>query len=308
MIVVREAGDMVRVIRPTGALDPEPLDPVVPRIEGDPVALALDRQEGTFWHDMTDLDGDAVWVALRHVSEIDWGLVILLDEETGQAPAVAFRKDLTDIAMALGAFAMVVGTILGLRFAAPIHDLAVVADRIRGGNLSARAVVRGEDEVGVLANAFNQMAEEMEERVTLLAEYQRFFEVSLDMLCIAGPDGFFKRVNPAFTHILGWTEAELLSRSFLEFVHPDDLEATQDIIDELSQGIPTVSFENRYRCANGNWRIISWRAQPDPDTGLFYAMARDVTENRERRLRAKQDIKDLRDRLMEAEARLRGGD
>ncbi len=308
MIVFRDADGSVRVLRPDGSGDADPLDPVEPRGPGDPVALALDRREGTYWEGITSQDGKPVWVAIRHIPETNWGLVIQLDEEEGRAPVVAFRTNLTDLAMALGAFAMVLGTILGLRFAAPIHELAVVADRIRSGNLSARAVEKGEDEVGFLARAFNQMAEEMEDRVTLLAEFQRFFEVSLDMLCIAGPDGYFKRVNPAFNRILGWTRDELLAKPFVEFVHPEDREETMGVLADLAQGIPTVAFENRYQCADGSWRIISWRAQPDPDSGLIYAMARDVTQRREDEEEAREQIKELRDRLYEADAKLRGGD
>jgi len=307
IIVTRDTEGVVRILQRDAHDDLPHWDPVEPRGAGDPISMVLDRQNGTYSEGITDRRGEEVWVAIRYLPETDWGLVIKLGAEEGRAPVIAFRRKLTDLAMALGAFAMVVGTILGLRFAKPIHDLAVVADRIRQGTLSARATVSGEDEVGVLARAFNQMAEEMEDRVTLLAEFQRFFEVSLDMLCIAGPDGFFKRVNPAFERTLGWTTDELLSRSFLEFVHPDDKEKTQAVIEELAQGIPTVSFENRYQCADGSWKIISWRSQPDPDTGLIYALARDITEITERRKKAKEEIQSLRERIFEAEAKLRGG-
>jgi PAS domain S-box-containing protein len=307
LIVMPGAGGQVMVLHREGRDGPQRWDPMEPRGPGDPVSLALERRDTTSWQGMTDEEGKAVWVATRYLGENNWGLVVKIDADEGLAPVVAFRERLTDMAVALGAFAMVVGTILGLRFAKPIHDLAAVADRIRQGSLSARATVKREDEVGFLARAFNQMAEELEDRVTLLGEYQRFFETSLDMLCIAGPDGFFKRINPAFERILGWTAEELLSRSFLEFVHPDDREKTEAVIEELAQGIPTVAFENRYQCADGSWKIISWRAQPDPDTGLTYAIARDITKNTEARKKAKDEIQALRDRLFEAKAKLRGG-
>jgi PAS domain S-box-containing protein len=122
------------------------------------------------------------------------------------------------------------------------------------------------------------MAEELEQKVTLLHEFEKYFELSLDMLCIAGTDGYFRRVNPAFERTLGWSSAELLSQSFMDLVHPDDVEATAREIEKLSQGIPTISFENRYRCADGGYKQLLWTSYPEPETGLLYAIARDITE------------------------------
>ena len=117
-------------------------------------------------------------------------------------------------------------------------------------------------------------------QVTLLREFQKYFELSLDMLCIAGTDGYFKRVNPAFERTLGWSTEELLSQPFMDFVHPDDVEATAREIEKLSQGIPTISFENRYRCSDGGYRCLLWNSYPQQETGLLYAIARDITTDR----------------------------
>ena len=186
------------------------------------------------------------------------------------------RGDMNDERGESRAFAILLGTLLGLRFAKPIHDLATVADEIRGGTLSARAEVHHEDEVGLLARTFNEMADELEQRMTLLHEYRKFFEVSVDMLCIAGTDGYFKRTNPAFEKTLGWSAEDLLTRPFLHFVHPDDIAATQQEVDKLAQGITTASFANRYRCADGTYKRLIWNTYPDPETGLLYAIAHEV--------------------------------
>ncbi|HEX2465337.1 MAG TPA: histidine kinase dimerization/phospho-acceptor domain-containing protein, partial [Thermoanaerobaculia bacterium] len=117
---------------------------------------------------------------------------------------------------------------------------------------------------------------------TAVHEADTFFDLSLDLLCIAGTDGRFRKVNPAFERILGWTHDQLLARPFYDFVHPDDLEATQREVAKLAQGIPTISFENRYRCADGSYKSLLWTSQPDPARGLLYAVAHDMTRRRER--------------------------
>ena len=80
-----------------------------------------------------------------------------------------------------------------------------------------------------------------------------FFEISIDLMCIAGVDGYFKRVNPAFTKALGWTAEELLAKPFIEFVHPADRERTGNEVRRLASGIDTVYFENRYLKKDGSW-------------------------------------------------------
>lgn len=118
-------------------------------------------------------------------------------------------------------------------------------------------------------------------------DLDRFFNYALDMLCIAGTDGYFKKVNPAFTRTLGYTAAELLQHPFAELVHPDDRYDTVAEVGKLSTGTPSLSFENRYRCKDGSYRDLHWTSFPEPHTGLLYAVAHDVTE-----LKRRQDQRD----------------
>ena len=92
----------------------------------------------------------------------------------------------------------------------------------------------------------------------------RFFELSIDLVCVAGFDGHFKRVSPAFTETLGWSEEELLAAPFSEIVHPEDREATDAELEKLATGGSTIRFENRYRTKAGEYRWIQWVCRPEP--------------------------------------------
>jgi PAS domain S-box-containing protein len=301
LLVLLDSEGVVRVLHRVRPGGPALLDPVELGGPDDPLRMALEGREGLLSEDVTDDRGEAVWAAIRHIPETSWGIVIKLDAEEGRAPVLAFREQLIRLALAIGAFAILLGTVLGLRFAKPIHDLAAVADRIRQGTFSARATVTTEDEVGLLARTFNQMAEELEHQLTLHREFHKYFDLSIDLLCIAGTDGYFKRVNPAFHRTLGWSEEELLAQPFLHFVHPDDVENTKEEIEKLARGMPTISFSNRYRCADGSVKELVWTAKPESDTGMIYAIARDVTETKRAREEAEEEISSLRRRLDEVE-------
>ena len=122
-------------------------------------------------------------------------------------------------------------------------------------------------------------------------ERDRFFNASIDMLCIAGFDGYFKQLNPAWTKTLGWTESELTGKPWLEFVHPEDREATVAAGEGLAEGRPTLEFENRYRCKEGGYRWVSWNAFPLTDRREILAVVRDVSERKqtEERIRGARD-------------------
>jgi diguanylate cyclase (GGDEF)-like protein/PAS domain S-box-containing protein len=123
------------------------------------------------------------------------------------------------------------------------------------------------------------IARDVTEQRRLRRERDRFFELSLDMVCVAGTDGYFKQLNPTFEVVLGHTRATLLDRPFLAFVHEDDQQATLEVLATLAAGRPAIDFENRYRCKDGSYRWLSWHATPEAD-GTIYALARDVTERK----------------------------
>jgi PAS domain S-box-containing protein len=113
------------------------------------------------------------------------------------------------------------------------------------------------------------------------------------MLCTAGFDGYFKRVNAAFERTLGYTPEEMMARPFLEFVHPDDQEATIGEMGELSAGITTLNFQNRYRRKDGSYCWLEWTAQPVVEQALIYAVARDISQRKETEEQLRQFAADL---------------
>jgi PAS domain S-box-containing protein len=137
------------------------------------------------------------------------------------------------------------------------------------------------------------IAHDTTERKRAEAERDRLFNLSVDMLCIAGFDGFFKQLNPAWSRALGWSLEELLARSWLEFVHPEDRDGTAAASEKLLASEPLFSFENRYQCRDGSYRWLSWNAFPLPNEQLIFAVVRDITE----RKRAEQVVRESEERL-----------
>lgn len=108
-------------------------------------------------------------------------------------------------------------------------------------------------------------------------EVDQFFTTSLDLFCIADTDGYFRRLNPEWEKILGWPVSELEGKKFLDYVHPDDLQATLGAVQELASQNEVTGFINRYRHRDGSWRWIEWRSAPAGPR--IFAAARDITRH-----------------------------
>jgi PAS domain S-box-containing protein len=141
--------------------------------------------------------------------------------------------------------------------------------------------------------ALNLLAEEV---VALIVErrkkeelenFERLFNLSIDLICIAGLDGYFKKVNPSFSQIFGWEEKQLLSTSFFDLIHPDDLFSTQKEISKLASGVNSINFTHRFKTIKGDYRTLQWVATPELNTGNLFAIARDITTE----TRSKDQIK-----------------
>lgn len=108
-------------------------------------------------------------------------------------------------------------------------------------------------------------------------DLNRFFELCPDLFCIAGMDGYFHRVNRNFSRVLGHADAELISRPFISFVHPEDHDKTLAAIRVLEQGKPLTRFTNRYRTSRGSYLWFEWTAQAIVEESIIFAVARDIT-------------------------------
>ncbi|MEA5469524.1 PAS domain S-box protein, partial [Spirulina sp. 06S082] len=149
------------------------------------------------------------------------------------------------------------------------------------------------------------MMTDITQRKKAEADRDRFFTLSADMLCIAGIDGYFKRINPSWSKILGHSHATLLAQPYLEFVHPDDRDLTLAEAQTLGKGgVLSVNFQNRYRCANGDYKWLAWSATSYLEEGFIYAVARDITPEKE----SQAALQESTQRLAEAQKVTHVGD
>jgi PAS domain S-box-containing protein len=180
--------------------------------------------------------------------------------------------------------------------ASAFRDLHVTVERLAGEIREMAAAVRDNRlghraDVAAFEGTWSQLLAGVNATMAAFADVEGrreraerelgdFFELSPDLLSIGNLDGYFTRVNPAFERTLGYSSAELGSRPFIEFVHPDDRQRTEEVFDSQLRSTDVIGFENRYVCSDGSVRWLQWSARPLPAEGLVYAVARDVTERR----------------------------
>jgi PAS domain S-box-containing protein len=132
----------------------------------------------------------------------------------------------------------------------------------------------------------------------------RFFALVPDMTCIASTDGHLLKINPAWSAVLGYSEHEILATPFLELIHPDDRDATMAEVARQLAGKATLRFINRYRCKDGSYRWLEWRATPAQDNSLLFASARDITERMSAEAAIRQLNTELEQRVLARTAEL----
>ncbi len=117
-----------------------------------------------------------------------------------------------------------------------------------------------------------------------IESFDKLFQISKDLICVLEPSGQFLNTNKAFKHLLGWDQSELTNTSFFDFVHPDDLDATKSEIQKLVTRGSTVNFSHRFKSSDNSYKILEWVASPEPSSEMYFAIARDVTEAKEKEI------------------------
>jgi PAS domain S-box-containing protein len=200
-----------------------------------------------------------------------------------------------EFVVSLGFFGLIVLAVMLMArsITRPIVTLTRTARELAGGHFdAARKLASNQpDEVGELSRAFAIMADnlkasrdELQHNMNELQAAERqlrlFFEQSADIMGIAGHDTNIIYVNPAFLNTLGYRNDEIIGRSYVDLVHPDDISHSLEAVAALGEGKNLDALENRFRARDGNYRRILWNVSSDLRSKLIYAAGRDITEER----------------------------
>ena len=284
---------------------------LISRLIGSGAVIKLGNTAGDVWTDLSAaveappaLPPGATTTSFRDVSGVPrlgaavpipatpWRVWVDFNEADLMRPATTLVRRLWPWTIGLVLLGVAAVWMISAGVTKPLERMADVADAIASGDYTRRTKVTGHDEIGRLGSALDAMAqhvcdahEALEARVQRRTrelthsreEMDQFFAMSLDLLCIADLEGKFTRVNPAWEETLGWTPGDLTACPYISLVHPDDAESTSRESMKLADGGTTINFENRYRCKDGSYRWLSWKAAANRDRGLIYAAARDVS-------------------------------
>jgi PAS domain S-box-containing protein len=178
------------------------------------------------------------------------------------------------VPVALVAFRFEVAAGIGAGVAA--LSIVVTWDVVAHGTIRPLAFVRPMvvlGALGLLAALALAQRKRLEETLT------SYNDLSLDLHCMTSFDGYFTRLNPSFTRLLGFSREELMRAPLYDFVHPDDRASTAAaIVQQIEEGSPVFHFHNRYRTKTGEYRWLEWTSRPDASRRELIAVARDVTE------------------------------
>ncbi|GFZ96521.1 PAS domain-containing protein [Okeania sp. KiyG1] len=133
-------------------------------------------------------------------------------------------------------------------------------------------------EIEDLVRSFSQINQRLKDNCR---QSDRFFDISLDLLVIFGTDGYFKKLNSSWSRILGYTTEELLTVPYIEFVHPEDRDATLAEVQNITDDAQAIKFQNRYRTKDGSYRWLVWNSVPFLTENFIYAVVRDITDEKE---------------------------
>ncbi len=208
-------------------------------------------------------------------------LLVSLDRDEILEPVYHFSQIMIGLGLTALALTALIAVAVARTITSPVLALRKVATRFGEGDLNARMDVRTSDEMGQLAASFNTMAASLAEERRLRYRAARLFDISVELLSISGTDGYFKELNPAWERTLGHTQAVLLSTPMLDFVHPDDVEQTATQQANIVAGETVANFENRFCCADGSYKWLSWTAVLDAEEELIYAVARNITKRKD---------------------------
>ena len=239
-----------------------------------------------------ELDGPAGWGKIVHPEDLPgaaevWATAL----ETGQVYRTEFR-----IRRADGAWRwFVVG-------AEPVHDEAGKLTGWVGANSDIDDIRRQGEELERVNDILSTLLSGSE------AERNRLWELSPDLLAVVTYDGRLERINPSWTRVLGWEEETLLTRPYVEILHPDEIESISNVLGEMQENEQPILLEDRLLTASGEWRSFVWTLSPEPGGQRLYGVGRDVTEERAQAERLAQAQDALRQsQKMEAVGQLTGG-